>query len=515
MFWADKIAEDLKDRKDLLWVDDMFTPSGKAHVGSLRGAIIHDVIAKVLKNTGHKVKYTFFSNDFDPMDGLPVYLDKKKYLPHMGEPMFMIPAPKGKGSFADYYGNELIKILESLDCAFDYVKDSVEYKKSTYDKVIKVALDNAEKIRKIYKSVSGSEKPKDWYPFQPICEKCGKTGTTRVYDWDGKVVSYICEESMVKWAKGCGYKGKIAPFGGTGKLTWKVEWPAKWAALGINVEGEGKDHASAGGSRDLANHLCREVFNIEPPYDFPYEHIIFGGKKMSASKGIGISAEDTLNSLMPEIIRFIMIRNPNRALELDLAGMTIPSFVDEYDRAAKTYQGKIDFPDLARTFELSQVNKNFNKGYRMKFTKVAYAIQMPNCNIKKIAEEEKSAKLVKEELADLDSRVKFAARWLQKFAPEDFKFEVQKTMPKISLNKAQKEAIKELIKVFQSKKEWKGEELRSEIYKIKEKLDAQPKEVFEAIYQIFLGKDSGPQAGWLLASLDPQFVLERLTEAIK
>ena len=36
---------------------------------------------------------------------------------------------------------------------------------------------------------------------------------------------------------------------------------------------------------------------------------------------------------------------------------------------------------------------------------------------------------------------------------------------------------------------------------------------FEAIYLAFLGRPNGPRAGWLLASLDAEFVLRRLDEA--
>jgi len=36
---------------------------------------------------------------------------------------------------------------------------------------------------------------------------------------------------------------------------------------------------------------------------------------------------------------------------------------------------------------------------------------------------------------------------------------------------------------------------------------------FAAIYVAFLGRESGPRAGWLLASLDKDFVVRRLTEA--
>ena len=36
---------------------------------------------------------------------------------------------------------------------------------------------------------------------------------------------------------------------------------------------------------------------------------------------------------------------------------------------------------------------------------------------------------------------------------------------------------------------------------------------FAAIYLAFLGRDNGPRAGWLLASLDQDFVVRRLLEA--
>jgi lysyl-tRNA synthetase class 1 len=35
------------------------------------------------------------------------------------------------------------------------------------------------------------------------------------------------------------------------------------------------------------------------------------------------------------------------------------------------------------------------------------------------------------------------------------------------------------------------------------------RKAFESIYRAFLGRANGPRAGWLLASLDPVFVVER------
>jgi lysyl-tRNA synthetase class I len=36
---------------------------------------------------------------------------------------------------------------------------------------------------------------------------------------------------------------------------------------------------------------------------------------------------------------------------------------------------------------------------------------------------------------------------------------------------------------------------------------------FSTLYAAFLGRSNGPRAGWLLASLDPRFVIQRLRDA--
>jgi lysyl-tRNA synthetase class I len=38
---------------------------------------------------------------------------------------------------------------------------------------------------------------------------------------------------------------------------------------------------------------------------------------------------------------------------------------------------------------------------------------------------------------------------------------------------------------------------------------------FEALYHSFIGKQNGPRAAWLLTTLDPAFVKQRMTEAAR
>ncbi|MCK4824144.1 lysine--tRNA ligase, partial [bacterium] len=234
MYWADKIAQEIIKSKKFkpYWVDDMKTPSGKIHVGSLRGVLIHDLIYKALLSKGTKATFSYVIDDHDPMDSLPVYLDKKKYLPHMGKPLNTVPAPQsGFASYAEYFAKEFIGVFNTLGAKPKIIWASGLYKSGKMDGIIRMVLDKAQIIRDIYKEVYGEAKPRDCFPFQAICPECGKVGTTKVFDWDGKTVAFKCEPNLVDWAKGCEHEGKISPFGGTGKIPWKVEWAAKWMVI--------------------------------------------------------------------------------------------------------------------------------------------------------------------------------------------------------------------------------------------------------------------------------------------
>src|SRR3972149_8941187 len=124
MYWADKIAKQIiesgKYKSNLslrgkpYWVDDMKTPSGFAHIGSLRGPIIHSLIYRSLKALGVKVEFTFVINDFDVMDGISEEL-KEKFSKYLGFPLRTIPSPeKGFDSYAKYFANDLVESLKTL-----------------------------------------------------------------------------------------------------------------------------------------------------------------------------------------------------------------------------------------------------------------------------------------------------------------------------------------------------------------------------------------------------------------
>lgn len=528
MFWADKLVEQIKKefRKKIesgqpLVIRDEKTASGQVHVGSLRGVAIHGIISEILTELSVKNKYLFEINDFDPMDDLPAYLDKEKFEPYLGMLLCNIPSPDGKAkNYAEYFGQEFIDVIEESGFRPEFYRSSDLYKQGKYNKIIKIAIKNADKIREIYKEVSGSQKESKWLPVQMVCEKCGKISTTRAYNFDGEKVEYECVENAVSWSRGCRYKGKNSPFDGNAKLPWKVEWAAKFKVMNVDVEGAGKDHSTKGGSRDIADAICRKVFNCHPPFNFPYEFFQVGGKKMSSSKGAGSSSREIADLLPPELLRLLLLgKDPKRVIDFIPDGDTIPILYDIYDKMADSYfRGEEN--DYSRIFKLVHANREekLKKRFLPRFSQIAFVVQMPHMDNHEAAEKMKGAPLVQEDKEEVDYRAGYAKAWLSKYAPEDYKYELQEDkIPEVAKNFSarQKEGLAKILEYIKSQDRLDGQELHTKVHDIKKEMRINPEELFSAIYLSFLGKDRGPKVGWFLSVLDKKFLEKRLEEVIK
>jgi len=538
MQWVDSIVGEIEKRfaaeiaagKPLILRDEK-TLSGRVHVGSLRGIVIHGVIAQVLKEKGIDSNFLYELNDFDPMDELPATLNRREeFRQYMGQPLFTVPPPGPEpaegspvdgddGNYPSVFGNELQTVVSGLKLPITYYPLAPLYKEGKFNSLIRDALNHAAEIRAIYREVSGSQKPEDWYPLQVICEKCGKVGTTQVTGWDGKQVTYSCKPDHVTWAKGCGHQGTIDPFNGNAKLPWKVEWPAKWKVMNVAIEGAGKDHSAAGGSRDIGHRIVEEIFQYPEPLNIPYEFFNIGGKKMSASKGLGASAKEVSDLLPPKILKLLMIRKqPNQPIDFDPEGVTIPQLFDEYDRLADYAFGRSEKmePDFARTFALTQTDfpKKPVDLWHMRFSLVAFIVQMPHLDLSEEATKAKGSALSEAEKSDLQERADYARKWLDACAPDQFRFTFvedadfeSKDLPSISAT--QKKAFET---IHQKLKEttWEGDPIHKVLHAVKTELNMPPKEIFAPLYQLFFKRNDGPQMGWLLSTLPKEEILRRI-----
>lgn len=527
MYWADELAHKINKGKKHR-VDDMKTPSGHAHAGSLRAIATHGLLYEAMKKQGFEVDFTYVVNDLDPMDGLPIYLDKAEYERYMGEALVNIPDPYPQKPFfnesfrekhfAGRFADEYIHAFQTLGFHPQIFWSSDLYTAGKMDKWIRLALDHVEEIRKIYLDVAHQKKPEGWYPIQVICPQCGKIGSNLVTDWDGNLVTYECKADLVEWAKGCGEKGKISPFGGNAKLMWKVDWPAYWAELGITVEGAGKDHFSAGGSRYIGMEVMPKVFGLEAPFGFLHEFLLIGGAKMSSSKGNATNAIDFVQLLPPEIAKFLFVRVPyQRAINFDpFVSTTIPDLFDEYDRCAAKWFASGDETPFGRFYEASQLDAPTRDAFYLpRFRTVATIMQFPNIDLEAYIAQEKKAPLSKVEKKILAERKTFAQTWLEHFAQSEDIFALEKKLPKLSttLTSQQKSFLATLAKTLNSEKFENADMLQTHIYNLTKSEGILSKDAFAALYSVFIGKTSGPKASWIIFKTlqeNKAFILKRL-----
>lgn len=512
MFWCEELAAKCQGPQI---INDSKTPSGRVHVGALRGVLIHDAIFRTLQARGIGARYFFGVDDYDPLDEIPAGKGEhfEKYL---GQPLCNVPPPDGSSApdMAEHYMGEFWGVFEELGVQVERYRMRDIYRSGRFNTAIDTILRNADTVRRVYKEVSNSDRPATWYPFQTVCEQCGRIGTTEVFDYDGTLVSYRCRPDLVKWARGCGYEGRVSPFDGKGKLPWKLEWVAKWVTFPVSIEGAGKDHSTRGGSRDVAAACLRAIFQKEPPLNVPYEFFLVGGAKMSSSRGVGASARDMADLLPPEVLRFLMIRTkPNSPVNFDVNEEGIIKLFNEFDRyQSRVHREKSATPDEAAVLRVAEIAEHGDQ-FQANFQVVSALAQMPHLD--PVAEISKRAgrDLNAGELQALRRRIRSAQIWVERYAAEEEKTHLQETLPAraAALSAAQRGFLRRLAEAL-PQVAWEDDALQAAVFETARLTPLAQGPAFKAIYRVLLDKESGPKAGNLLAFLDREFVCTRFTE---
>jgi lysyl-tRNA synthetase class 1 len=500
MHWSEAIAQDIiakrKEQKHI--VATGITPSGDIHVGNLREIITGDAVYTALRDLGVDTRLIYLADTFDPLRRRYPFLPPE-YDAHVGKPLSEIPDPDRQlASYANHFLHPFLDSLDKLGIQIEVFRADELYKSGRYVGAIKEALVKKDELSRIIEGVSGRKLPEGWSPFNPFCDVCGRinAATMTGYDLDKEEVYYECA---------CGNKG-VASFTGGGKLAWRVDWAARWKILGVTIEPFGKDHASPGGSFDTGTRIAEEIYSYPAPYPIPFEHILLklsteGTKAkvtaMSSSRGTNIPVHKMVKTIPPEILKYVLSRvRPDKHIEFN-PSLPLLNLVDVYEREVGTIgrgiAAKIPFRHLITLVQIA--HGDFSE-LLMVIKRSGYAIHEAN----------------EEELNDISEKAQYVENWLRTYAPENVKFEVQAALPVVelkNLSKPQKEALKLMAQELRKGTNLSAADWHDKIYEIASTVDTEAKEVFKAIYIALLGKPLGPRAGWLLASLEANFLKER------
>lgn len=526
--WINKVVDTLKEmnvKKHV--VDGMWTPSGFFHIGNSRAELmVPGFVYRGLKDNGLNAENNLIIDDFDDFDKIPegIKIKKEDFEQYLGKPLINVPSPvEGFKSWVDYFSDGIISIAKDFGFNPTIRSSYNAYKNGLYDNAIKKVLDNAEEIRQIWKDITKSIKPKGWYPIMIVCENCGKSSTTKVTSWDGKEVEYICNQDR-DYATGCNHGGRVRPEKGRAKLPWRLHWPATWSIYHTTFETGGKDHFAAGSSVDTGRAFCRQIFKSEPPYQIPTEFLMVDGTKLSGSAGNVISLKDWLEFAEPELLRYMMASyQPQTVINFDLHSNKFFLLADRYEEAERAYFERKDKKEaekrekqLIEIYKFSQVNEIPDKmPVQLNYSNAAIAVQtFPDKSLKGLAEILHAKGWIhRKTLNDYDKervlkRLELAKHWLDKYAPEDVKFNVQEEVPEgLELSSKEKEALHLLVESLK-KKDWEQNELFNEFYTICQKVGIKNTDFFKAAYNVLLNKDRGPKLAPFILAFGKEKVAE-------
>lgn len=512
MHWADVIAKEIADTCENPLIATGISPSGTIHVGSLREAITGESVRSAVEAQGKDVRLIYLIDSFDPLrkrsDFLPEWYDE-----HVGKPLSRIPCPCGKHrNFAHHFAQPFLDAVGSLEVNCDVIWTHELYENGKFAKAIDTCFKKRKEIIRILHEVSGKEEKGNYAPYNPLCENCGRFTNPIFESYEYPKVRYKCS---------CGHEGTADITKGDGKLTWRLEWPAKWVIFGTSVEPFGKDHAAAGGSYDTGKRIVEEIYGGKAPYPVPYEFVqLKGVGQMHKSKGSSVTGEDAINMTPPEVVNYLFLRvNPSKAIDYD-PGMGVLEMADEYDRMERLFfeGGSTEAEENSvRAYEIAQHNHVPKKlPLQIPYKHLVNVVQMASNFddiVKILGRTIDLSGANDDDLKRLGKRVDCARFWLNGFAPDQVKFFVYPAIPdSVSLTMGDKAFFQKLVERM-NEANWDAEEISQIISETGKESAIGLKPGFKAIYQVLIGKDAGPRLGSFLASMDKQFVINRFIQA--
>lgn len=519
--WIERIAGELKEKNvETQVVASGTSISGSIHIGNSCDVFIANAVVKALHNLESPAKTIWIADDHDPLRKVPYPLPES-YKKYLGIPYSRIPCPeKCCSNFVEHFEKPFLNTLSDFGIELEVYSGAKMYEDGVYNDYIRISLEKAPQIREIFNQFRENPLKEDWLPYNPICSECGRVNTTYAYDYDGDEIHYHCE---------CGNESSMDIKSGEGKLTWRVEWAARWKIFGITCEPFGKDHAASGGSYDVSSIISQDIFDYPAPYPVPYEWITLKGEAMSKSQGVFFTPGQWLEIAAPETLNYFIFRSKPMKHKDFNPEMPFLDFIEQYDRVERIYYDREETNEkealkLKKIYQMSQTtdinlipeSMPFQPSYR--FMTVAcqigsseeeiFNILKKNSQLPEEMESKNWNEIDDKSINKFVNRINQVKNWLNIYAPNFVKFEVQKEIPSVQLSEPQNEFLLKVADLLENR-DFTPEQLHEEMYNILNELGMKPNKAFQAIYKIVIGKKQGPRAASFILSLDKDFVVNR------
>lgn len=542
--WIQDIVDEVLLRdEDVYRINTGKSTSGSIHIGFVRELVIADAIKRKLLEAGKNAHTMLVMDDFDPVRSFPpsVSLSLEEWL---GKPYSDVPDEDGCCvSFGAHKATELIETFPEFGVNPNVIWQSEIYKMPEMLEAVRTCLKHTETIRQILidyvardfndeQKAEYIESMKTWYPVSVICPSCGRIQAgakgaivpNRVTNYDEETdrVSFSCPS--------CGNSDEAPLTNVRVKLSWRIDWPAKWYVLNVTCEPAGKDHSVKGGSFDTGLEISKQVFGWDGPVKVPFEWVGIGGRDMATSEGIVFLPKDWLKIAPPELFRYLMLKTGiTRAY--DIRTERIPDMVDEFDRFERAYYGLEETTEeqKERTRLLyplclaNEVSEEYIPKVPFKFAVITSQMEgilgsdtvLERC--KHVIRKQYGLNEVPQAAIDLiPKRLQRANTWAKEYGTERDKVEVPDSVPagiKSTLTDDDRKFLKKFVEILKADP-LEDEELQAKVFETAREVGLKDKRAFVVLYRILISRKSGPRLGGFLNLLGNEWVLNRIMSVL-
>ncbi|MHC3127415.1 lysine--tRNA ligase [Brevundimonas sp. GN22] len=331
---AGKADEALKQFEGLgrpVILETGYGPSGLPHMGTFgevaRTTMVRNAF-RALTGDHWETKLIAFSDDMDGFRKVPEGIPNPEMLREdLHLPLTKVRDPFGThDSFGAHNNARLRAFLDSFGFDYEFMSSSETYKSGRFDQTLLLMLERYDAIMGIMLPTLGEERRATYSPFLPISPITGHVLQVPTLERN-------FEKGTIVFDDPAGGRTEVPVTGGHVKLQWKPDWAMRWTALDVDYEMAGKDLIE---SVRESGKICRAL-DGSPPVGFNYELFLdVEGKKISKSKGNGLTMEEWLRYGPPESLSWYMFQSPKSAKSLHFG--VIPRATDDWMSFVEQYK---------------------------------------------------------------------------------------------------------------------------------------------------------------------------------